>query len=237
MTLTISDRVSLLLLVKYPSKGRVKTRLASRIGEENAVLLYRDFVQICFQNICRLKQLDCTIYFDPSEEEDAFRAWLGHSSTCMKPPDFLPQPDGDFGQRIRYGIENRLQTYSSVIVLGTDSPDLPLDYIEQAARYLQNIDVVVGPADDGGYYLIGLSRPAPLIFENISWSTEKVFMETISAIRDLSLTCHILPPWYDVDTLDDLRRLLHSSNPSLVEPISQWEKLLDGRLDTSSTDS
>ncbi len=198
-------------MVKYPQNGRVKTRLAAQIGEENATLLYRHFVEICLRRFTRIEQLDCTVYFDPPEEEDAFRCWLGDKLL------YLPQPSGDLGERLGYIMDHQLKRYSRVIAVGSDSPDLPIDYISQAITWLAQNDCVIGSTNDGGYYLVGLSTPAHDIFDNIPWSTENVTQTTINITENLGLSVKLLPPWYDVDNTDDLARLVKSSMPEIKQ--------------------
>lgn len=210
----IIDRVSFLIFVKYPCEGRVKTRLAESIGSKAAVLLYRDFVSICLQRYQQIHTADCTIYFDPTEEEDAFRRWLGSKF------HYLSQPPGDLGERLRAGVENQLKYYSRVIALGTDSPDLPLEYLELAADALLTNPLVIGPAQDGGYYLIGLNQFIPVLFRDIPWSTHLVFEKTLEKARSAYLTPIILPEWYDIDTLSDLRRFEKSNDWSVTCTIS-----------------
>src|SRR5262249_27123228 len=94
-----------------------------------------------------------------------------------------------------------------VVVVGTDSPTVPLDHVRGAFKCLESTDVVLGPATDGGYYLIGSSRPVPLIFTHIRWSASEGLRPTIARVGSLSLKLALLPPWYDVDTLDDWRML------------------------------
>ena len=94
------------------------------------------------------------------------------------------------------------------LILGTDSPHLPLAVLHQALNALNIYDVVLGPAEDGGYYLIGLSKPCPALFEGIAWSTDQVLAQTLACAQSQALTAHLLPSWYDIDTVADLRRLM-----------------------------
>jgi rSAM/selenodomain-associated transferase 1 len=119
-----------------------------------------------------------------------------------------PQTNGDLGQRMNDFFNARFQERAEkVVLLGTDSPTVPLDFVDQAFQELEQADVVLGPATDGGYYLIGCSRRLPPIFEGISWSSPQVLCETISRLKDTSWRLALLPPWYDIDTLDDWHML------------------------------
>lgn len=196
----MSGQVHLLVFVKYPEAGRVKTRLAQSIGSDPAARLYREWVEICVQRYRSLPNTQLTLFFDPIDKEEMFRQWLGNTI------GYLPQPQGDLGHKLSYGFASLLKENRRAIALGTDSPDLPLDYLRQAADDLQQHDVVIGPAEDGGYYLIGLSRWLPELFVNIPWSTKVVFEETMKRIQEHKLRCQILPTWYDIDTLADWER-------------------------------
>jgi rSAM/selenodomain-associated transferase 1 len=129
--------------------------------------------------------------------------------------ELIPQASDDLGCRMRSFFTERFQTGADRIVLvGTDSPTLPLTFVEQAFQELKQADVVLGPATDGGYYLVGCARHTrkgsdvvPPIFEEIPWSTSQVLRETVTRLKSAKLSAALLPPWYDVDTLDDWRML------------------------------
>ena len=93
------------------------------------------------------------------------------------------------------------------MLIGSDSPTLPVEYVESAFRLLRESDVVLGPTEDGGYYLVGASRNAVGIFQNIEWSTSRVWEQTVARLHELQLSYQSLPQWYDVDELADLVRL------------------------------
>jgi uncharacterized protein len=222
----ITDRASLVVFIKYPQNGRVKTRLAAQIGEEHATLLYRNFVEICLRRFTQIEHLDCTVYFDPPEEEDAFRCWLGEK------PSYLAQPSGNLGERLSYVMDSQLKKYSRVIAVGSDSPDLPIDYISRAIASLEQNDCVIGPTDDGGYYLIGLSKPACEIFDNIPWSTENVTQKTLNITKSLGLSVKLLPQWYDVDMADDLGRLVNSDLPEVKQLVKFQAGIFDNLINS-----
>lgn len=205
---------ALLVFAKYPEAGRVKTRLARGIGSEAAAKLYRCMAEVCIQTYA-LVQTDCTVYFDPPEEKTRFEQWLGNSYT------YLAQPPGSLAEKLQYGITRLLEHHSCVIALGTDSPTLPTEFITQAIESLATHDVVLGPTADGGYYLIGLSKEAPGLFENIDWSTERVLSQTLQACRRLSLSTHCLQQWHDIDEPEDLVHLHASDHPQLCNCIKE----------------
>lgn len=199
-----------LFFVKYPVPGRVKTRLAEQIGQDVAADLYRNFVT---DILATLKSLDANIkiVFALGGSQDQFQQWLG------KEYSYIPQVGQDLGQRLKNAF---LQAFSDrfnrVVVIGSDSPDLPEKYLELAFHALDTNDVVIGPSSDGGYYLIGFTREAflPEAFEQISWSSNKVFEKTINILKQYRPNSYLLPQWHDVDTLVDLKIFLQRNENS-----------------------
>ncbi len=120
----------------------------------------------------------------------------------------MPQADGDLGRRLRAFFANQFAAGArAVVAVGTDSPTLPLEYIDRAFAELRNADVVLGPATDGGYYLVGCGPDHPPLFDNIAWSSGHVLADTVAALSDPRCRLALLPPWYDVDTPDDWEML------------------------------
>jgi rSAM/selenodomain-associated transferase 1 len=142
------------------------------------------------------------IYYDPPGSEPEIQAWLGNV-----PSDRIPQPKGDLGTRLRSGFRWGFNEGNLVCAVGTDIPELDRGMVEEAFSSLSDPggpDIVVGPAFDGGYYLLGLRRPTPDLFERIPWSTEGVLDTTIARAARLGLTVASLPPLADVDRVEDL---------------------------------
>ncbi|MBC7855275.1 MAG: TIGR04282 family arsenosugar biosynthesis glycosyltransferase [Pirellulaceae bacterium] len=195
------------MFAKHWRPGAVKTRLAASIGNEAAAALHRHFVQTLlnrFQNIAD-RQILC---FTPADSADSFRLLrLG----CWT---LEAQASGNLGTRMQHYFSAALAVPDSpcVVLIGSDSPDLPLEYVAEAFNKLRDFPVVVGPTVDGGYYLIGLSQTVPPIFDNIPWSTPEVWPQTIARLAAAKIPYHLLPPWYDVDDIAGLRRL-HDSLP------------------------
>src|SRR5262249_2185829 len=120
--------------------------------------------------------------------------------------ELIAQPQGDLGCRMANFFDTFKQAAKAVL-LGTDSPTLPLSYISNAFEQLENVDLLLGPAMDGGYYLIGLSGSVPPVFQEMKWSRPDVLATTVERLRGSSCRLGLLPPWYDVDTLDDWQML------------------------------
>jgi rSAM/selenodomain-associated transferase 1 len=193
----------ILLFIKAPEKGQVKTRLAAAIGNDAAFELYRNFI---LDIIDTVKKTGCPfrICFYPPDAGEAVTSWLGARYRLM------PQNGNDLGERMENAF---LQCFSegaeSAILIGSDIPDLVPDVLREALSSLAENDSVIGPASDGGYYLIGFKKGAflPRIFHGIRWSEETVFQETITMLHDAALTVHRAPLWNDVDTVQDLKAL------------------------------
>ena len=188
-------------MMKYPEAGQVKMRLAQSLGEEAATGLYRAFIQ---DTLVTVQGLDIPYYIAayPPESQKQFAQWLGPSNR------FIHQVGMNLGKRLQNGFATMFKKkYQQVIALASDSPDLPVEILQKAVTSLQTHKVVIGPASDGGYYLIGFSYDffIPEVFEDISWSTETVFRETLSRIEVKTSQVFVLPEWGDIDTKRDLR--------------------------------
>ena len=197
----------ILFFVKYPEEGQVKNRLSVDLKEISAVELYRNFI---IDSLCRLKGLGITFHICcfPETSIGKFEAWLGDRYV------FMPQHGKDLGARMSNSFSQAfLKGFRRVVVIGSDSPDLPGSFLKEAFTYLTTNDSVLGPTVDGGYYLIGFRNDTfcSETFENIAWSTNTVFQETRNILRNAGHKTHILPLWNDIDTLDDLKGLVRRS--------------------------
>ena len=184
------------LFAKWPTPGTVKTRLAPN----DAVWGARVAQAFLLDGLQRLTAVDArrVLAFAPVERAADFAAVVGERFTLMS------QSEGDLGRRLAAFFAQQFQAGArTVIVVGTDSPTLPVEYIERAFVELENVDVVLGPATDGGYYLIGCKPEHPPLFEKIAWSSGRVLADTITNLNDPRWRLSVLPPWYDVDTAGD----------------------------------
>jgi len=198
----LDDRC-LLFFVKNPERGKVKSRLAAVIGDESAAKLYRNFIM---QMLSTLKIGDFPIYicFHPKNALKALKEWLGGQY------HYIPQKGKDLGERMRNGFMEAFHMgFKRVVLIGSDIPDLPLEFIEEAFTSLKKKDAVIGPSYDGGYYLIGFGNRtfSSQVFEGIVWGTETVFDRTMRVLRKLGRRVHTLPYQRDIDTIEDLRNL------------------------------
>jgi rSAM/selenodomain-associated transferase 1 len=184
------------LFAKWPIHGMVKTRLAAGDAEWGVRVAHA----FLLDSLQRLASIDAhrVLVFAPADREAEFAAVAAGRFHLM------PQHEGDLGQRLAAFFDQQKKAgVSAIVAVGTDSPTLPIEYIERAFAELENADVVVGPATDGGYYLIGCRPDHPPLFERISWSSGRVLAETIAALADPRWRLSVLPPWYDVDTPED----------------------------------
>lgn len=197
---------SLIVFVKNPILGAVKTRLQTRYAPEQVAALYTAFVR---DVLARAESIDVdqrVIAFDPPDAESEVRALFGGG---MAQWQYVPQVQDDLGVRMREALVQELDAGASAAVLiGTDIPSLPADHIAQAFDLLHTKDVVLGPSTDGGYYLVGVSKPASDIFEDVKWSTPGVLSQTIDRVQRAGYTLGLVPPWFDVDTPEELDFLL-----------------------------
>ncbi len=203
------------IFAKHPIPGRVKTRLAESIGEiaatEFAQALLDDAV-----NACRSLAHRRVIGFSPPDACEFFRQYetMGY--------DIWRQPDGGLGQRMAAFFRTFLvDDQASAVLIGTDSPTMPRRLIADAFELLKTHDCVLGPATDGGYYLIGLRRTDSALFDNMTFSSSDVLDQTCLRLRALGFSLALLQPWYDVDTADNLGCLaghLHAMRTAGINP-------------------
>ena len=204
---------ALALFARFPRFGRVKTRLAATIGDGPALQLYEAFL---LDVIDRLALLPVHLFLFLADSSDEENRGLARKHRLPDHLSIRPQLGNDLGQRLWNAYLELAETNQRVVFLGADSPTLPLSHIEEAYRELHSHPVVLGPVADGGYYLLGLSEPAPEIFQDIAWGTSQVLAQTGARLGDRRW--YQLPHWYDVDRAEDLKTLrldLQTCSPPL----------------------
>lgn len=195
-----NENYCILFFVKYPEKGKVKSRLSSKLDENFTVNLYKMFVKDLLFTLNKTEYNKIICYY-PDNSIDKFKNWLGSNL------NFYLQQGANLGQRMKSCFEFAFnKDFEKVIVIGSDSPDLPHKIFEKAFLSLNENDSVIGPTYDGGYYLLGFKKNSysPKVFEGINWSTKSVFKETINQLNNENLKTKVLIYWRDIDTLDDL---------------------------------
>ena len=198
---------SLIVFVKNPIPGAVKTRLQTRYAPDQVAALYTAFVRDVLARAERIDVDRRVIAFDPPDAESEVSALFGGGVKALW--ESVPQVQDDLGARMREALVQELDAGASAAVLiGTDIPSLPAHHITRAFDLLHTKDVVLGPSTDGGYYLVGVSKSTPEIFEGVEWSTPRVLAQTIDRVQCAGNTLGLVPPYFDVDTPDELDFLL-----------------------------
>ena len=194
----------IVVVVKAPRVGLVKTRLTPPLTKEDAAALAACFARDVVNCASGLADV-VIIAYAPAGGRAALETTLRRGDLL-----WLEQRGADLGERLDAAAAHAFaRGFGPLVFLGADSPTLPPSFISQALQSLAEgqSDIVLGPTDDGGYYLVGLRRPAPGLFQNVAWSTPEAYAQTVRNAERLGLRLHELPRWYDVDTPADLLRL------------------------------
>ena len=199
----MSDDVAVAIMAKAPRAGAVKTRLCPPLAPREAAALARCFLRDRIAQLRDLPGATPAIAFAPAAERELFERLA---------PGFvlIPQRGRDLGARLRSTLAALLGAgHGAAIAIGTDTPTLPASVLRQAMDLIASgdVDVVLGPAEDGGYYLIGVRADLPALFEAMPWSTAEIFELTLRRAGAAGLRTACVSPWFDVDTPDDLARL------------------------------
>jgi rSAM/selenodomain-associated transferase 1 len=190
---------AILVFVRAPEAGRVKTRLAASIGADAALRVYRRLAEHTMREALAVAGAKVRVHYTPADAEPAVRAWLGDA------PALLPQADGDLGERMREAFSQAFADgHGRVVIIGSDLPEMRADLLRRAIALLDGHDAVVGPARDGGYYLLGLTRVVERVFGGIAWSTPGVLAATLEHLKAAGIAPALLEPLTDVDEVGDL---------------------------------
>jgi rSAM/selenodomain-associated transferase 1 len=187
------------LLAKYPAPGMVKTRLARDIGEKNASEVYRNIAEKVFrQTVPAGGSYERVVFFAPPSQANPFKEWLPGER-------LLPQRGAELGDVMANALRDLFSEGAvKAVIAGVDIPDLDESIVTSAFAELEASDIVIGPASDGGYYLIGMKAPHDEIFRGVSWSTDSVFQETVGIIDALGLRYSKVNTLSDVDRIEDI---------------------------------
>jgi len=212
----------LIIFMRYPEPGKVKTRLSKDAGNENGVKLYRCFVETLLKRVSMdylhkqdkenksglsENRYDISVFFTPENERNKMINWLGAGY------EFYAQFGDDLGERILNAFNVMFDKGAKkVVIIGSDAPTLDAKLMTEAFKGLNQHDVVIGPARDGGYYLIGLSFISKKIteywngniFSNVEWDSGKVYNQTVGNLKSGGFTFTLLPELYDIDVYEDL---------------------------------
>jgi uncharacterized protein len=193
----LKSKKILIIFIKNPEKGNVKTRLAKTAGDETAYQIYKKLISHTLEVAEKLnieKQLWYSDYVDENDgiDSDVFKKFR--------------QSEGNLGQRMSDAFRSSFEEKcGKAVIIGSDCPGISSELLEQAFDALDSHDTVIGPANDGGYYLLGMNRFFPSLFDGIAWSTNSVFDQTMAAIEKMGLRGHRLPEMIDIDTERDLK--------------------------------
>jgi len=195
----ISNDNNLILFLKYPEKGKVKTRLSKDIGNEKALLIYKKSVSELLNQLDS-NNYDISIYYCPENKNDEVKKWIN-----LPDIKYLAQSGDDLGIRMLNAFKDSISLkYAKTVIIGTDCLEITNSLLSQSFDLLDDSDLVLGPATDGGYYLIGLKAVVETIFQDIHWSTEKVLKQTIKKAKEIKLSYKFLDFNNDIDNIHDL---------------------------------
>lgn len=198
-----ADTEALILFTKAPRPGHVKTRLQPPLSPQAAADLYRAFVLDILSAAKALSGVTLIVACHPSRSDPFFSRLADQFGV-----ELIDQEGEDLGLRMRRALESAgRRGFFRTVLIGTDSPTLPMTFVREAFNRLNKHELVLGPSRDGGYYLIGCRDRVPPLFENMPWGSEAVLTRTLERVNELKLDCGLLPLWYDVDTPADLRWL------------------------------
>ncbi len=189
---------ALILFARVPQLGKVKTRLNPKLPQETVLKLYTRFLNDSIEKISRISDSDHFIAGFPEEDLSYFDGISQERGITI-----FSQSGNDLGDKMRNAFDDRFKEgYKKVVIIGSDSPSLPLENIQIAFR--SEKDIVIGPSADSGYYLIGMNRKRTEVFDGVPWGSEMVLDETLKKIEKAKASLELLPVWYDVDEFQDL---------------------------------
>ncbi|MEP0818886.1 TIGR04283 family arsenosugar biosynthesis glycosyltransferase [Trichocoleus desertorum] len=207
-------RERLIIFTRYPEPSKTKTRLIPALGPERAAILQQRMTE---HTLAQAQLLQASLLIDlevrfTGGNVGLMRSWLGHDLT------YRSQGEGDLGQRLAQAFQSAFRAgMQRVVIVGIDCPDLDAIILGKALQELQQHDLVLGPATDGGYYLIGLRRLVPKLFQGITWSTDRVWEQTIAIAQQHDLSVGSLPPLDDIDRPEDLAIWERVSQSSITQ--------------------
>jgi uncharacterized protein len=213
----------LIIFAKEPRPGQVKTRLCPPLSPEEAAQLYHSFLLDILEEMAQVPEIRLAVAFSPPAAQVFFRQ--------IAPPgaDLFPQEGADLGERMARAFARGFAAgFGPILLRGSDVPDLPAQVVSEAKEALAagQAQVVLGPATDGGYHLVGLAEPQPRLFQGPVWSSNTVLADTLDLARQLGLRVRLLPPWPDIDTYDNLQTFLGQAHPA---PQPGWRSLEQAR--------
>ncbi|PKL89677.1 MAG: hypothetical protein CVV23_04190 [Ignavibacteriae bacterium HGW-Ignavibacteriae-2] len=207
-----TNRASVILFTRFPTEGKVKTRLASTVGNYYAALFYKIIAKKIISDVKLVKNIYQYIFYSEKTERNKIKNWLGRNFF------YHNQVGDDLGERMKFAFEKVFSHGAQkVIIVGTDIPEISKRVIENAIDLLDTNDTVIGPSKDGGFYLLGMKKYYPALFDGIKYSTDSVFSKTIEKSKGLNLKLSLLPELMDIDTESDLISWINSADNSKIK--------------------
>ncbi len=196
----VPEKSTLIIFAKYPEPGKVKSRIASELGAERAAEVYSRIAKAVIEKVSTSDTHRTIIFYDPPERENEIKLWLG-----INKHSFERQSGSTIGEKMSNSFRAVFSRGAEkAVLIGTDIPEITAGTVNAAFGLLDETDVVLGPAEDGGYYLMGLRNSEPLLFRDIEWSTNLVLSQTIDRIKERKLSYNLLQTLKDVDTAGDI---------------------------------
>jgi len=200
--MTFNPQAAIAIMAKQPEEGKTKTRLCPPLLPKEAAVVYQALLEDTISLVSSLSHFDLVLAITPPESRSFFESITPGGTRLIAVE----------GENLGVCLSKTLQAlfeagYSQAAVINSDGPSLPPGFILRGFELLNDSDLVLGPGQDGGYYMIGMKQLYPELFSDISWSTSRVFFQTLAVCNKLKLRTAVLPAWYDIDTAQDLERL------------------------------
>ncbi len=221
----MTSKNALIVFVKYPEIGTVKTRLAATTDREFAYEFYKLCCSHIFSEITKIisNDLRCFVFYTGSKDVNLMKEWLGYDF------DYADQRGSDLGEKMKNAFKKIFECgYSRALIIGTDIPDITGKIILEEFANLEEYDYVISPSADGGYNYLGMKKNNTNLFDDIRWSTEEVLDKTLNKIREDSNNYRIAGEMIDIDTEDELYSWLYHNHGN-EELKTKVEKLIDER--------
>ncbi len=217
-----------LVFAKYPEPGKVKTRLSPPLSPQQAADIHLAALRATCELVGSINGIRTVLVATP---DSACAKMANDLNTLID--DHWPQGDGTLGARLERASARTFRDGASrLLIFGADSPTIPSDFLHRAIAALDGHDAVAGPCDDGGYYLLGLREPQPSLFQNIDWGSKRVMAQTRQRAQQAEVNLYELPPWYDMDRIDDLERAADDLDSDDAQPIRRaLQQTIDSTLD------
>jgi len=209
---------ALAVMAKAPVPGSVKTRMVPPLTQKQAAALYRAILRDQLEHLTRLAAIDLYVAFTPDDAAVLMKSIVPAAFECF------PQRGEDLGERMQeIFAELWRRGHRNLVLIGSDVPAVPLDFFRETYSALNCEDkrVVFGPSQDGGYYLVGMNQPTLQIFERMTWSHDRVLAQTTAKLTGLGIDFRLLPTWFDLDTIADLKRMQTMADPAVRDAMKR----------------